>query len=65
MIAVAAMDEAWSLLARLQLASHAQWPALLDEADRICANLEAGLALRRATQAPEPGTGLERKEPSL
>jgi hypothetical protein len=65
MIAVAAMDEAWSLLARLQLASHAQWPALLDEADRICANLETGLALRRATHAPEPGTGIERKEPSL
>jgi hypothetical protein len=65
MISVAAMDEAWSLLARLQLASHAQWPALLDEADRICANLETGLALRRATHAPEPGTGLERKEPSL
>jgi hypothetical protein len=61
MIAVAAMDEAWSLLARLQLAGHAQWPALLDEADRICANLETGLALRRAPHASNAG----RKEPSL
>jgi hypothetical protein len=61
MIAVAAMDEAWSLLARLQLASHAQWPALLDEADRICANLQTGLALRRAPHA----SNAERKEPSL
>ena len=61
MIAVAAMDEAWSLLARLQLASHAQWPALLDEADRVCANLETGLALRRAPHA----SCAERKEPSL
>jgi hypothetical protein len=61
MIAVAAMDEAWSLLARLQLAGHAQWPALLDEAERICANLETGLALRRAACA----SNAERKEPSL
>ena len=65
MIAVAAMDEAWSLLARLQLAGHQQWPALLDEADRICANLETGLALRRTPHAPGAGTGSERKEPSL
>jgi hypothetical protein len=63
MIAVAAMDEAWSLLARLQLAVHAQWPALLEEADRICANLETGLALRRATHISGPDA--ERKEPSL
>jgi hypothetical protein len=58
--ALAAMDEAWSLLARLQLASAAQWPQLLDEADRICANLEFHLALRRVPFAQE-----ERKEPSL
>lgn len=52
LLAVHALDEAWALLARLQLASHAQWPGLLDEADRICANLETGLALRRAPYAP-------------
>lgn len=58
LIARDALDEAWSLLARLQLAGHEQWPQLLDEADRICANLETGLSLRRAPYA-------ERVEPSL
>ena len=58
LIARDALDEAWSLLARLQLAGHEQWPQLLDEADRICANLETGLSLRRAPYA-------ERTEPSL
>lgn len=58
LIAQSALDEAWSLLARLQLADHGQWPALLDEADRICANLETGLSLRRAAYVP-------RTEPSL
>jgi hypothetical protein len=58
MIAQTALDEAWSLLARLQLADHQQWPQLLDEADRICANLETGLSLRRAAYT-------ERTEPSL
>ena len=57
-ITVAALDEAWSLLARLQLAGADGWPALLDDADRICANLETGLALRRtphdASQEPAP-----------
>lgn len=57
-IAVAALDEAWSLLARLHLASSEEWTALLDEADRICANLETGLALRRAPYVP-------RQEPAL
>jgi hypothetical protein len=51
-VAVAALDEAWSLLARLPPATAQQWPALMDDADRICANLETGLALRRAPQAP-------------
>lgn len=51
-IAVAALDEAWSLLARLHLAGREEWTALLDEADRICANLETGLALRRAPYSP-------------
>nr|WP_229259322.1 hypothetical protein [Duganella aceris] len=56
--AQAALDEAWSLLARLQLADPEQWPHLLDEADRICANLETGLSLRRQPHLP-------RTEPSL
>lgn len=58
LIARDALDEAWSLLARLQLAGHEQWPPLLEEADRICANLETGLSLRRAPHA-------ERAEPTL
>lgn len=58
LIAQAALDEAWSLLARLQLAAPEQWPLLLEEADRICANLETGLALRRSPYVP-------RTEPSL
>lgn len=58
LVARDALDEAWSLLARLQLAGHEQWPPLLEEADRICANLETGLSLRRAPYA-------ERVEPSL
>ncbi|MPQ57639.1 hypothetical protein [Duganella sp. FT27W] len=57
-IAVAALDEAWSLLARLHLAGSEEWTALLDDADRICANLETGLALRRAPYVP-------RQEPAL
>lgn len=58
LIAQAALDEAWSLLARLQLADPEQWPQLLDEADRICANLETGLSLRRLPHLP-------RMEPTL
>ena len=58
LIARDALDEGWSLLARFQLATHEQWPQLMEEADRICANLETGLAQRRA---PYP----ERVEPTL
>ena len=58
--AAGAMDEGWSLLARLQLASAAQWPQLLDEADRVCANLAFHLELRRTPVAADV-----RKEPSL
>ncbi len=58
--AVGALDEGWSLLARLQLANAARWPQLLEEADRICANLEFHLELRRAPCAADV-----RKEPSL
>lgn len=58
LIARDALDEAWSLLARLQLAGDDQWPLLLEEADRVCANLETGLSLRRTPH-------VERMEPSL
>jgi hypothetical protein len=58
LIAQAALDEAWSLLARFQQAGTQQWPTLLDDADRICANLETGLSLRRASHP-------SRTEPSL
>lgn len=66
--AVAALDEAWSLLARLQLAVPVQWAELSDEADRICANLEQALALRRAPYEPIHEDELApsaRREPSL
>lgn len=58
LIARDALDQGWSLLARFQLATHTQWPQLMEEAERIGANLESGLALRRAPYA-------ERKEPTL
>lgn len=45
--AVRALDEAWGLLARLQLAALAELEAGFDQADRIIANLEHELALRR------------------
>jgi hypothetical protein len=45
--AVAALDEAWALLARLARAEEARLPALFDEADRIIANLENDSAARR------------------
>ncbi|MES2317411.1 MAG: hypothetical protein V4631_07925 [Pseudomonadota bacterium] len=46
--AVAALDEAWALLARLSLAGAGQLAALFDEADRIVANLEFHGSGRRA-----------------
>jgi hypothetical protein len=60
--AARALDEAWALLARLQLTVPAQLPALLDEADRILSNLEHCLAQRRAVLAPLPQD--ERREPA-
>ena len=42
-----ALNEAWALLARLQLAAPAQLPELFDEADRILSNLEHHLQSRR------------------
>ncbi|MBA5608683.1 hypothetical protein H3H36_25400 [Duganella sp. FT3S] len=70
--AVAALDEAWALLARLQLAVPVQWAELSDEASRICANLEYDLALRRAPYEPihedelldQPAPSM-RREPKL
>jgi hypothetical protein len=58
LVAQTALDEFWSLLARLQLAEPQRWPQLLEEADRVCANLETGLSLRRSPYPP-------RTEPSL
>jgi len=53
--ALAALDEAWALLARMKHAVTAlpQAIALLDDADRIVANLECDCAARRATGEPE------------
>ena len=42
-----ALNEAWALLARLQLAMPAQLPELFDEADRILSNLDHHLQSRR------------------
>lgn len=53
--AVAALDEAWALLARLKGAGAGQLGALFDEADRIVANLECDSAARRVA-VPEGGT---------
>ncbi|HEY0064424.1 MAG TPA: hypothetical protein VGC21_20070 [Telluria sp.] len=47
--ALAALDEAWALLARLALASPQQMAQALDQAERIVANLELDCAARRAT----------------
>ncbi|UTY59956.1 hypothetical protein [Massilia sp. erpn] len=69
--AVAALDEAWGLLARLKLAAADAMPALLDDADRILANMELSLERRRAAhEGPDaPGAAsvyeLPRIEPSL
>ncbi len=53
--ALAALDEAWALLARMKQAVTRlpQAIALLDEADRIVANLECDCAARRATGEDE------------
>ncbi|MEO7578384.1 MAG: hypothetical protein ABIT83_12305 [Massilia sp.] len=51
--ALMALDEAWSLLARLRHAADTQLEALFDDADRIVANLETALAGRRAISESE------------
>jgi hypothetical protein len=61
MAAAAALDEGWALLARLRLAAEDSWPPLLDDAGRICANLEHHLAGRRTAWGP---AGDPRKEPA-
>lgn len=53
--AVAALDEAWALLARMKMGEPAQVPALLGEADRIVANLECDCAARRAVRDDTAG----------
>jgi hypothetical protein len=47
--AAAALDEGWALLARFRAGAAGASPALLDEADRIVANLECDCAARRET----------------
>ena len=49
--AVAALDEAWALLARFELADDAALAGLLDEADRIVANLEHAIDGRKRVAA--------------
>lgn len=51
-LAVQTLDEAWAVLARMQLARSSEWLALLDQTERICANLETGLAGRRLAYTP-------------
>ena len=63
--AVVALDEAWALLSRLQLASPAPWTEQFNEADRIVANLEYHVAERRATCPTCKDGQDERKEPQL
>ena len=51
--ALSALDEAWSLLARLRHAAAGQLDELFDDADRIVANLQTALAARRAIEPDE------------
>lgn len=72
-LALQALDGAWGALARWRLAAPVQWPALLDDADRLVSNLELALAQRHAVpgrekaplQEPVPISGLSaRREPT-
>ena len=49
----AALDEAWALLARLEVAGDEDLAGLFDEADRIVANLEQALAERKRVRFDE------------
>ena len=51
--AAAALDEAWALLARFELAEDRGLEALFDEADRIVANLEHATGERKLASAQE------------
>ena len=51
--AAAALDEAWALLARFELAEDRGLEALFDEADRIVANLEHALGERKLASVQE------------
>ncbi|WP_296002552.1 hypothetical protein [Rugamonas sp.] len=53
-LAVKSLDEAWGLLARLQLAVPLQLAELFDEADRIVSNLDDQLQRRRLADASLP-----------
>ena len=63
--AVAALDEAWALLAQLQMQSPAPWPERADDADRIVANLEYHLSERLIAHGAPDEPLLERREPRL
>jgi hypothetical protein len=51
--AVASLDEAWALLARLERAGESELAPLFDETDRIVANLEHDCNERRLVRAQE------------
>ena len=63
--AAVALDEAWALLAQLQMQSLAPWLERADEADRILANLEYHLSQRRIAYVDQDEQPLERREPKL
>jgi hypothetical protein len=52
--AAAALDEAWALLSRMQMAGPSEVEQLLDDAERIVANLEYEISGRRLAQESEP-----------
>jgi hypothetical protein len=49
--AAAALDEAWALLSRMQMAGPSELEELFDDAERIVANLEYDIGERRLAQA--------------
>jgi hypothetical protein len=49
--AAAALDEAWALLSRMQMAGSGELADLIDDAERIVANLEYEIGERRLAQA--------------
>jgi hypothetical protein len=52
--AAAALDEAWALLSRMQAGGPSDGERLLDDAERIVANLEYEIGGRRLAQESEP-----------